>query len=51
LTHPDDRDTLWNAVQIALEQHRPYQLNYRITSKSGELKWVWEQGLGVFSEN
>jgi len=51
LTHPDDRDTLWNAVQIALEQHRPYQLNYRITSKSGELKWVWEQGLGVFSES
>ena len=51
LTHPDDRDTLWNAVQIALEQHQPYQLNYRITSKSGELKWVWEQGLGVFSES
>lgn len=51
LTHPDDRDMLWNAVQIALEQHRPYQLNYRITSKSGELKWVWEQGLGVFSES
>jgi PAS domain S-box-containing protein len=51
LTHPDDRDLLWNAVQIALQENRPYQLTYRITSKNGELKWVWEQGLGVFSES
>ncbi len=50
LTHPDDRDLLWNAVQVALEQNRPYQLNYRITAKNGEVKWVWEQGLGVFSD-
>jgi PAS domain S-box-containing protein len=51
LTHPDDRDLLWNAVQIALQENRPYQLTYRITSKNGELKWVWEQGLGVFSDS
>ncbi|HSF73998.1 MAG TPA: PAS domain S-box protein, partial [Microcoleus sp.] len=51
LTHPDDRDNLWNAVQVALQENRPYQLNYRITSKNGELKWVWEQGLGVFSDS
>ncbi len=51
LTHPDDRDILWNAVQVALQENRPYQLNYRITSKNGELKWVWEQGLGVFSDS
>ncbi|MEG4066898.1 PAS domain S-box protein [Microcoleus sp. Pol11C2] len=51
LTHPDDRDNLWNAVQVALQENRPYQLNYRITAKNGELKWVWEQGLGVFSDS
>jgi PAS domain S-box-containing protein len=51
LTHPDDRDILWNAVQVALAENRPYQLTYRITSKTGELKWVWEQGLGVFSDS
>jgi len=51
LTHPDDRENLWNAVQVALQENRPYQLNYRITSKNGELKWVWEQGLGVFSDS
>ncbi|MGL5064967.1 MAG: PAS domain-containing sensor histidine kinase [Microcoleus sp.] len=51
LTHPDDRDILWNAVQVALEENRPYQLTYRITAKNGELKWVWEQGLGVLSDS
>ncbi len=51
LTHPDDRDILWDAIQVALEENRPYQLTYRITSKNGELKWVWEQGLGVFSNS
>ncbi|WP_341734645.1 PAS domain S-box protein [Microcoleus sp. EPA2] len=51
LTHPEDRDILWNAIQVAVLENRPYQLTYRITSKSGEVKWVWEQGLGVFSES
>jgi PAS domain S-box-containing protein len=51
LTHPDDRDTFCNAVEVAVKENRPYQLTYRITSKSGEVKWVWEQGLGVFSES
>ncbi|WP_293249038.1 MULTISPECIES: PAS domain S-box protein [unclassified Microcoleus] len=51
LTHPDDREIFCNAVEIALQENRPYQLNYRITSKNGELKWVWEQGLGVYSDS
>ncbi len=51
LTHPDDLDTFCNAVEVALRENRPYQLTYRITSKSGEVKWVWEQGLGVLSES
>jgi PAS domain S-box-containing protein len=50
LTHPDDREIFCNAVEVALQENRPYQLNYRITSKNGEVKWVWEQGLGVFSD-
>ncbi|WP_293132699.1 PAS domain S-box protein [Microcoleus sp. bin38.metabat.b11b12b14.051] len=51
LTHPDDREIFCNAVEIALQENQPYQLNYRITCKNGELKWVWEQGLGVYSDS
>jgi PAS domain S-box-containing protein len=51
LTHSDDRDILWDAIQIALAENRSYQLTYRITAKNGELKWVWEEGLGVYSDS
>ncbi len=49
IIYPDDREAVSNEVQAALEQNRPYQLEYRITTATGEHKWVWEQGRGVFS--
>jgi len=51
ITHPEDQERLWTAVQIALQENRPYQLTYRIISKEGNLKWIWEQGIGVFSNS
>ena len=51
ITHPEDQERLWTAVQIALQENRPYQLTYRITSKDGETKWIWEQGIGVCSNS
>lgn len=51
LTLPEDRDRFWIAVGAALRKQRPYQLIYRMVTKSGEIKWVWEQGIGVFSES
>ncbi len=49
IIHPDDRENVWNQVNIALRQKRPFRLVYRIYAASGEEKWVWEQGRGVFS--
>ena len=49
LIHPEDQDPVWNNVQDALRDKRPFQLVYRITTAKGEMKWVWEQGRGVFS--
>ena len=51
LTYPDDRDRFWIAVDSAMRKHRPYQLIYRIITKDSEIKWVWEQGIGIFSES
>ena len=48
LIHHEDRDRVWIEVQRALEARTPFQLDYRILSKDGQLKWVWEQGCGVF---
>lgn len=52
LIHPDDQSRVWNKVQTALKENRPFQLNYRIRTKKGEEKWVLEQGRGTpTSEN
>ncbi|HAA27649.1 MAG TPA: hypothetical protein DCE56_08225, partial [Cyanobacteria bacterium UBA8553] len=49
IIYPDDREGVSNEVQAALQQNRPYQLEYRITTATGEHKWVEEQGCGIFS--
>jgi diguanylate cyclase (GGDEF)-like protein/PAS domain S-box-containing protein len=49
IIHPDDQEAVWERVQKALELRQPFQLVYRIRTKSGEEKWVWEQGCGVFA--
>jgi diguanylate cyclase (GGDEF)-like protein/PAS domain S-box-containing protein len=51
LIHPDDRAQAWNDIQAAVAARRRFQLTYRIRTASGEEKWVWEQGHGVYSEN
>ncbi len=44
LIHPDDRQYVWDAVQESIRQHKPFQLEYRITARDGTEKWLWEQG-------
>ncbi len=51
LIHPDDRPQVWEEVQAALRDRRPFRLNYRIRTAAGEERWVWEQGTGVFDED
>lgn len=49
IIHPDDRDMVWNVIQKAVAKGEPYVLEYRIITKEGSPKWVWERGRGVFS--
>lgn len=48
LIHPNDRDHVWAHIQSALDQHAPFEIEYRIDTAHGEEKWVWERGHGVF---
>lgn len=50
LVHPDDRDMVWKKVQQAVKQKTSFTLNYRIHTATGEEKWVWEQGSGIYNE-
>ena len=50
IIHLADRRMAWNDIQDALKDKRPFQLIYRIITATGEEKWVWEQGRGVFGK-
>ncbi len=51
IIHPDDREPVWEQVQQAIAENRHFQLEYRIQTASGEEKWVWEQGIAVYSDS
>ena len=45
----EDQLRVWNEIQLAHKENRPYQLSYTLTSADGTKKWVLEQGCGVFT--
>ncbi|MDR4483631.1 MAG: PAS domain S-box protein [Nitrospirales bacterium] len=46
----EDRERVWRDVQEALKDRKSFQSSYRIRTVEGTVKWVWEQGCGIFSE-
>jgi len=50
MTHPDDLEALCKAEREAIANHTPYQLKYRLSMSSGEVKWIWDQGAAVYDE-
>lgn len=48
LIHPDDRDAVSERVHAAVAERRPFILTYRVVTRAGEQKWVWERGRGIY---
>ncbi|MFH1887148.1 MAG: PAS domain S-box protein [Pseudomonadota bacterium] len=42
-----DRDRVWETVQKAVRENIPFQVEYRIRTREGGEKWVWERGRPV----
>jgi len=51
IIHPDYREQVWLKWQSALDKKQAYEDEYPIVAKSGETHWVWERGLGIYSDD
>jgi rsbT co-antagonist protein RsbR len=47
---PEDQGLVWDKVQAAVAERTPFFIKYRIRTRGGEEKWVYEKGRGVFDE-
>ncbi len=48
LVDRSDWHLMQEAIETALQEHCPYQVSYRLVHASGETRWVWEQGRGIW---
>ena len=45
---PESRERIWQEWQALLPERKIFQMQYEIVTASGERKWVWEMGQGIF---
>ncbi len=48
---PQDKDMVWNEVQSGLREKYRFEMVYRIHTMANDLKWVWERGAGIYSDD
>ncbi|MFC0877567.1 PAS domain S-box protein [Saccharicrinis sp. FJH2] len=46
--HPEDRSYVKSEVEKAFADKLPFELEYRIVTRAGAIKHVWERGAGVY---
>jgi PAS domain S-box-containing protein len=51
IVHPEFREALWEKWQELLESKTVFEEEYPVITRNGEIRWVWERGRGVFSED
>jgi PAS domain S-box-containing protein len=47
---PEDRDRVRREVYAALEEHRPFAIEYRYITASQEMRWMADRGQGYWNE-
>jgi len=48
---PDDTNMVKETVHKAILKREPYLIEYRIIRSDGHIRWVYEKGQGIFSED
>jgi len=47
ITHPDEIEFVERSILDAVGKDEPFEVEYRIITREGEEKWVWERGRAV----
>ncbi len=47
----EDRVRVRAVMYKCISARKPYEIYYQVRLESGEVKWVWDQGEGIFDEN
>ena len=50
IIHADDKDRVLNQLSFALENKLTFEMSFRIHTKMGEEKWLWQKGNGIWDE-
>ena len=48
ITHPEDLARVLSHIQQEIACHRSYEVEYRLRTRSGQERWVWEKGTGSY---
>ena len=48
--HPEDADAFWAAVERHLQEHVPYNIEYRLKTNSGEYQWFLARGQAIWDD-
>ena len=51
LVFPEDVSLLKNAIDRAIISRQHFNVEYRLTDRNGDLKWVLEKGKGIYDDN
>ncbi|MBW4470210.1 MAG: EAL domain-containing protein [Stenomitos rutilans HA7619-LM2] len=51
ICHPDDLSLVLSRIEQAIAQQEPYVVEYRIYTKTGQEKWLWEKGHGLYDSS
>lgn len=49
IIHPEFRESIWEKWQKVISSGSSFKEEYKIITADGKIKWVWEQGRGVYS--
>lgn len=51
LIAPEERERVFGIVADALERREAFTVNYPISRRDGEIRYVWERGVGIYDRH